>query len=63
MSFFRNIALRIRKGWVLPLVVLTAAILLLAGCTASTGAVISKPQVYSAPAASSSQVAPHVSLR
>ncbi len=58
MSFSRNIALGIRKGWILPLVALMAVALLLAGCTASTSAVISTPQGYTASASGSSQVAP-----
>jgi S1-C subfamily serine protease len=58
MSFSRNSSLWIRKGWILPLLVLMATVLLLAGCTASTGSAISKPQGYTASAAGPSQVAP-----
>ena len=58
MSFSRNIALRIRKGWILPLVALMATVLLLASCTAPTATTISNLPAYTPSAAGPSQVAP-----
>jgi S1-C subfamily serine protease len=58
MSFIKNTALHMQKGWVLATVAIAAAVLLLASCSPAVGNAAVKQPGYTAPASNAAQVAP-----
>ncbi len=58
MSFLRNRALRMQKGWVLATVAIAAVVLLLASCSSAVGNAAARQPGYAEPATSATQVAP-----